>query len=46
MSKQRDAERHTRPPAVDDALEHCSVIAALAAAGIAGPVIFAGVALV
>src|SRR5919112_4640920 len=46
MSKQRDAERHTRPPAVDDALEHRSVVAALAAAGVAGPIIFAVVALV
>ncbi len=46
MSKWCDAERHTRPPAVDDALEHRSVIAALAAAGIAGPIMFARVALV
>ena len=46
MSKQRDAERHSRPPAGDNALEHRSVIAALAAVGISGPVMFAGVALV
>src|SRR5215207_10496902 len=46
MSKRRDVEQRNRPIAVDDALEHRSVIAALAAAGIAGPVIFAGVALV
>ncbi|MDQ3966626.1 MAG: DUF998 domain-containing protein, partial [Actinomycetota bacterium] len=46
MSKQRDVEQHSRPPAGDDALERRSVIAALAAAGIAGPVMFAMVALV
>ena len=45
MSKQRDVEQHSRPPA-GDALERRSVIAALAAAGIAGPVMFAVVALV
>ena len=45
MSKQRDVEQHSRPP-VGDALERRSVIAALAAAGIAGPVMFAVVALV
>jgi hypothetical membrane protein len=46
MSKQRDAEQHSRPPAGDDALERCSMIAALAVAGIVGPVMFAVVALV
>ncbi len=46
MSKQRDVEQHSRPPAGDDALERSSVIAALAAAGIAGPIMFAVVALV
>jgi hypothetical protein len=46
MSKQRDVEQHSRPPAGDDTLERSSVIAALAAAGIAGPVMFAMVALV
>ena len=46
MSKQRDVEQHGRPPSGDDALERRSVVAALAAAGIAGPVIFAVVALV
>ena len=46
MSKQRAVEQHGRPPAAEAALEHRSVIAALAAAGIAGLVIFAGVALV
>ncbi|MDQ4043667.1 MAG: DUF998 domain-containing protein [Actinomycetota bacterium] len=46
MSKQCDMEQHRRPPAGDDALEPRSVTAALAAAGIAGPVIFAVVALV
>ena len=45
MSKQRAVEQHSRPPA-GDALERRSVIAALAAAGIAGPVMFAVVALV
>ena len=46
MSEQRGVEQHSRPPAGDDALERRSVIAALATAGIAGPVIFAVVALV
>ena len=46
MSKQRNVEQHSRPPAGDDALERRLVIAALGAAGIAGPVIFAMVALV
>ncbi|MDQ3736699.1 MAG: DUF998 domain-containing protein [Actinomycetota bacterium] len=46
MSKQRDVEQLSRPPTGDEALERRSVIVALAAAGIAGPVIFAGVALV
>ena len=46
MSKQRDVEQHNRPPVSDDALGRRLVIAALAAAGIAGPVIFAVVALV
>ena len=46
MSMQRDVEQRSRPPAGDDALERRSVIAALAAAGIAGPVMFAVVALV
>ncbi len=46
MSKQRDVEQHSRPLASDDALERSSVIAALAAAGIAGPILFAVVALV
>ena len=46
MSKQRDVEQHSRPPAGNDALERRSALAALAAAGIAGPVMFAGVALV
>ena len=46
MSKQRDVEQHSRPLAGDDALERRSAIAALAAAGIAGPVMFAVVALV
>jgi hypothetical protein len=41
MSKQRDVEQHSRSPAGDDALERRSVIVALAAAGIAGPLIFA-----
>ena len=44
MSKQRDVEQHSRPPAGDDALERRSVIAALATAGIAGPIMFAMVA--
>ncbi len=46
MSKQRDMEQHSRPPVGDNALERRSLIAGLAAAGIAGPVIFAVVALV
>ena len=46
MSEQRGVEQRSRPPSGDDALERRSVIAALAAAGIAGPVIFAVVALV
>jgi hypothetical membrane protein len=46
LSKQRNVEQHSRPPAGDDALERRSVIAALAAASIAGPVIFVVVALV
>ena len=46
MSKWRDVEQRNRPTAVDDAPERRSVIAALAAAGIAGPIMFAGVALV
>ena len=46
MSKQRDVEQHSPPPAGDDALERRSVIAALAAAGIVGPIMFAVVALV
>jgi hypothetical membrane protein len=46
MSKQRDVEQHRRPPTGDDALERRSVIAALAGAGIAGPIMFAVVALV
>jgi hypothetical membrane protein len=47
MSKQRDVEeQHSRPLAGDDVLERRSVIAALAAAGIAGPIMFAVVALV
>ncbi len=46
MSKQRDVERHSRPPAGNDALERRSVIAGLAAAGIADPIMFAVVALV
>ena len=46
MSKQRDVEQHNRPPVSDDALGRRLVIAALAAAGIAGQVIFAVVALV
>ena len=44
MSKQRDLKQHSRPSS-GDTLERRSVIAALAAAGIAGPVIFAVVAL-
>src|SRR5918997_1351122 len=46
MSRQRDVEQRSRPPAGDDALERRSVIAALAAAGIVAPAIFAVVALV
>src|SRR4051794_18695959 len=46
MSKQRDVEQHSRPPAGDDALKRRSLIAALATAGIAGPIMFALVALV
>jgi hypothetical membrane protein len=46
MSRQRDVEQHSRPPASDDALEPRSVIAALAVAGIVGPILFAVVALV
>ena len=46
MSKRRDVKQHSRPPAGDDALERRSVVAALAVAGIAGPVMFAVVALV
>jgi len=46
MSKRRDVEQRNRPIAVDDAPERRSVIAILAEAGIAGPVMFAGVALV
>src|SRR5918993_43429 len=46
MGKRRDVKQHSRPPAGDDALERRSVVAALAVAGIAGPVMFAGVALV
>jgi hypothetical protein len=46
MSKQRDVEQRNRPPAGDDALKGRSVIAALAVAGIAGPIMFAVVALV
>ena len=46
MSKQRAAEHHSRPPVGRDALERRSVIAGLAIAGIAGPLIFAVVALV
>ena len=46
MSKQRDVEQHSRPPAGDDALQRSSVIAGLAAAGIVGPILFAVVALV
>lgn len=46
MSKQRDVEQHSRPPAGDNTLERRSVIAALAAAGIAGPIMFAVVAVV
>jgi len=46
MSKWRDVEQRNRPIAVDDAPECRSVIAALAAAGIAGPIMFAEVALV
>jgi hypothetical membrane protein len=45
MSKQRDVGQHSRPPG-DNALVRRSVTAALAVAGIAGPVIFAVVALV
>src|SRR5215210_5430410 len=45
MSKQRDVERHSRPP-TEDALERRSVIAGLAIAGIVGPIMFAVVALV
>jgi hypothetical membrane protein len=45
MSKQRDVQQHGRPPD-GDAPERRWVIAALAAAGIAGPVMFAVVALV
>ena len=44
MSKQRDVKQHSRASS-GDTLERRSVIAALAAAGIAGPVIFAVVAL-
>jgi hypothetical membrane protein len=46
MSKQRDVEQRSPSPVGDDALERRSVITALAAAGIAGPAIFAVVALV
>ena len=45
MSKQLDVEEHSGPPAGDDALERRSVSAALAATGIAGPMVFAAVAL-
>ncbi len=46
MSKQRDVEQHSRPPAGNDAPKRRSVVAALATAGIAGPIVFAVVALV
>lgn len=46
ISKRPDVEQHSRLPAGDGALERRSVIAALAAAGIAGPIMFAVVALV
>ena len=46
MGKRRDVKQHSRPPAGDDAPERRSVVAALAVAGIAGPVMFAVVALV
>lgn len=45
MSKQLDVEEHIGPPAGDDALERRSVSAVLAAASIAGPMVFAAVAL-
>ena len=45
MSKQCDVEQHSRPSVSDDALGGRSVIAALAAAGIAGPILFAVVGL-
>ena len=45
MSNQRDVEQRSRPPATDG-LECRSVIAALATAGIVGPVMFAVVVLV
>ena len=46
MSKQRDVEQHSRPPAGDRALKRSSVIAGLAIAGIVGPSMFVVVALV
>ena len=46
MSKQGEVEQHSRPPAGDGALVRRSVVSALAAVGVAGPIIFAVVALV